>query len=1208
MPNGDAKSGQAAAPQNAQEKVEKPGIEQLNENYFKRVNEEFEKIVKERPEEMMNAALVDDIAKRNEKSFGAKVIDALKDPGEALKWGGNLLKTYAASWLGEISGLKKYVFGLKDKIQEKIGKAKGWGEQKKKGVEEKLDKLKEDVDPDAGYEMEDFEKALPNYYKDFKEILIPVKQFAVRNRLFLGVLGTVMMVKHFDRLKSAVEGSKDFLLGLAKMPWPKKLLFMGSLCGSMAILMHLYKTEELGKIKVPKDSRNFKKWLETKFQHEEKKIKEFLDAEGVPDLLSGFHLHIDILDQLAQGKKKIKDFIANPKEAVGHLLEGAKEWLRQHPDKFVRDQNIKGLESFLKDIDLIALRAPSDQATKCLSLQDSIRKIVNELKNGEPLRPDHVTMLKTEIEGLGMGFELIIHEGFLIVRKSGDPAFNLIKIGIDPSLTPDQQFEKAWEFWPEEGGFAGTQKSAENLLEQLRFALDTSMFAFEYKENAPNLLMRLVRGGFYLIGSFGKFSLTKGTQEYYLGPWELVWDLVRPLVGGKEFSAVEFAVDWEDMILPVFCFGVSKHIAVNVIRGKVKEGFLGIKPKNILVESAVYPLLWTGRRLIDGLQMGKALMNGQFSELLKNKALILHDAFFEFMARVKYRRSWFPGKLGKAIAQERWVEANLWEALSTLRAATNNPLRSEPDQALINQARAAVKAAGDAGEGIAFADKSMQQAKDAIPKIEQRIREREERIAALRRSGKPVPAVEADRQEAPEHASEAEKAGADKTKREQIEMEGKRLNAELERLQLELEQRRKYIVNTAMAQGKGIGDPEVVRQIAELEKNMGGKILAAEENLKTLYRSLHPELGPEAAPRAGHPSVPEAPTKAAPGKERKLPKPPSKIRRLGLHFLGLGASIGISAGLGIGLGKGIEALSEKEDEFSIEPVQKRRKEAREKPAAEDQGLRFFEDYAKGFNLEYSRMFDQLHYERLSQYEKEDSLPLIADQMAKEHAAIVEEMKAFLRVPANQDLLFRFYERLVGGSVIDTTKPKKLTEYFALSYDPSRREILFHYASPDDFKAQMYDYADFVMRHDGKTEATQGDLVKDAVKYATPGLGIYMDGRDMVNAARRGQVGRAIKSGLWTGVGAVADLAMLTGAGALVTGAVRGTSLAAKTGRAAKVAMAIGVGGGALDVAWQVFTPKHSQVMRIPKPPFRMPDGLKPMTASEAVPDGIAHPR
>jgi hypothetical protein len=56
--------------------------------------------------------------------------------------------------------------------------------------------------------------------------------------------------------------------------------------------------------------------------------------------------------------------------------------------------------------------------------------------------------------------------------------------------------------------------------------------------------------------------------------------------------------------------------------------------------------------------------------------------------------------------------------------------------------------------------------------------------------------------------------------------------------------------------------------------------------------------------------------------------------------------------------------------------------------------------------------------------------------------------------------------------------------------------------------------------------------------------------------------------------------MLTGVGALLTGAVRGTVLAAKTARAAKIATAAGIAGGALDVAWQMFTPKHSEVMTI----------------------------
>ncbi|GEM_PF-6714007 len=1204
VPDGDKKAAGGAKSQNT---AEKPGMESVSENYFKAVNDEFEKIVIEKPEQMVNEKLIDEIAKRNEKSFEHKVVDALKNPGEALKWGGNMLKTYAASWLSEIFGLKKYMSGLKDKVKEKFGKAKDWVSDKKKGVEQRLDELKKDVEHDGDYEMEDFEKALPEYYKDFKEILIPVKQFAGRNALLLSVLGTILTVKHFDRIKNAAEGSKDFLLGLAKMPWPKKLLFMGSLCGTMAVLMYLYKTEELGKIKVPKDSRNFKKWLLTKVQHEEKQIAAFLEAEGVPNLLSGLTSHIDILDQLAQGKKHIKEFIAHPQDAVSHLLEGAKEFVRQNPEKFIRDQNIKGLSSFIKDLDLVALRAPSEVVGKCLHVQGSIRAIIAELKNGNPFTKKQTDTLKDEIEGLGVGFELLLHEGYLVVRRPLDPHFSRILIGIDPSLPPDQQFEKAWGFWPEEGWSAGVQKAADLLLEQLRFALDTGFEAFEYQENAPNLLERILRGGAYLVGAFGKVALTKGVKEYYLGPWELVWDMLRPMVEKKEFSAVEFATNWEGMILPVFCFGVTKHIAVNVMRGKIKEGFLGIKPKNILAESTVYPLLWSGRRIVDVFQMSAAVSKGQLGEFLKNKVYTLHDEFFEFMARVQYRRSWIPFfPLGKAIAQERWIQANLYEALGYLRQATNNPLRSEPAQDLIDKARKALKGAGRTAENIAFADKNMKEAKEAILKIEEKIHALDDKVMLMGRTGEkfleplqgpPNEAPKPAREEAPDSA----KAGAEGERLKKIELEAKDLQAQLANLQRELEQRKKYIVDTATAQKKSITDPEIVQQLRALEQSLGPKISAAEESFMRFFHG-HPELGRQPLPKVGHPSVPEVPTKVPRDPEIK-PRIPSKVKRIGLHFLGLGVGIGLSAALGVGLSKGLEALAEKEDEFSIQPVYARTRGNGEDPQRKEaESMRFLDDYAKSFNAEYSVLYDRLSYDKLQQYDKEDSLPLVVANMASAHLKIVEKMKAFFAIPGNQQLLFRFYEQLAGQTFADLKKPKKITEYFALSFDTSTKELLFHYANEDDFKDQMYDFADFVMRHDGRTEARQSDLAKDALKYATPGLGIYMDARDMRNATRRGQVGRAIKSGIWTGVGAVADVAMLTGVGALLTATVRGTALAAKSARAAKIAMGVGLAGGALDVAYQVFAPKHSEVMRISRPPQTfVSDDFKP----EVLPGDIA---
>ncbi len=1198
MPDDNKPAGGASAPPPAKERSEKPGMERVSENYFKQVNAEFEKIVKEKPQEMMNEKLIDEISKRNEKSFEHKVVDALKSPGEALKWGGNMLKTYAAAWLAEMFDLKKHFFGLKDKV-------KGWVDEKTKGFKKKLEGLREWIGKGKGpskdeesakeeksteetdeneIQVDELEKVGPQYYCDLLPYLLEGKDFVVNNEELVAAFALL----NAGRIKAAAGGSKDVLVALFKMPWPKKLLMMGSFFGALAMLMHIYKVNELGKIKVPKDSKNFKKWILHKLEAEKEKIGEFLSSEGVstPEFFSNLHLHLDIMDDLAQGKKKMKDFIAHPEDMAKHLTEGAFEFFRSNPEKYVRQQNQKGLKSFSIDLEkwAIAPDVSADSAKKCGELRTKVGEILSELQQGKPLTQKHIEILQKGVESLGLDLEVMVDDGYLLWRGLNErriitkgPKY----IGIDPSLPMDQQFDKAWMFSTVPDLMKAPGKGLEIMKYQVQHVVD--------------IVKKSIDGGgiLYLLGEGLEAVLYAYGKKYILGPWELLKDVKHQIVNyyeGKEVSGYEMLVHLQDGLLPVFCVGLTKTMAIHLAKGKLGE-VLNVKSiaKGIVLESALYQVTGGFRTLRAAWRGAKVMFRGEIGELLANPLYRATDSFFELNHRwggFFRRKISFQGSVREAIGQKQYILEELYSALGWLQGATSPKYREPPAESL-KKARDALERAGMKSR-VEFPDKNMPAAKDAVKKIFDEVNKLENEIMGMERTGKIEPL-----------ASEAAKAGeAERLKK--LELDAKELEAAWKNLQRELEQRRKYIVDTATAQRKSVTDPEIAEQLRALEQSLGPKISAAEESFMRFFHG-HPELGREPLPKTPRTGVPEVPTKIPHGPELK-PRIPSKVKRIGLHFLGLGAGIGLSAALGVGLGKGLEAFAEKEDEFSIEPVSARKKSGEDAQAG---GMRFLDDYAKSFNSEYSVLYDRLSYDKLQQYDKEDSLPLVVQNMASEHLKIVEKMKAFLAIPGNQQLLFRFFEQLAGTSFADLKKPKKITEYFALSYDASNKELLFHYASEDDFKAQMYDFADFVMRHDGRTEAKQSDLAKDAVKYATPGLGIYMDARDTRNAVRRGQVGRALKSGLWTGVGAFADAAALTGFGALLTGAVRGTVLATKSARAAKIAMLAGLGGGALDVAYQLFTPKHSEVMKIARPDRTfVSEDLKP----QALPGDIAGTR
>lgn len=110
-------SDSAETPENTPIAVEN-APEKISDNYFEQVNTEFQKEVLKGN---IGPEAIEEIKNRNEATFMEKVVDAIKNPGEAYKW----LKTavitsLAGSWLGDIFGVSDALKKAKEKVMEVV--------------------------------------------------------------------------------------------------------------------------------------------------------------------------------------------------------------------------------------------------------------------------------------------------------------------------------------------------------------------------------------------------------------------------------------------------------------------------------------------------------------------------------------------------------------------------------------------------------------------------------------------------------------------------------------------------------------------------------------------------------------------------------------------------------------------------------------------------------------------------------------------------------------------------------------------------------------------------------------------------------------------------------------------------------------------------------------------------------------------------------
>lgn len=1221
MANGDSKPG-AGAPPKAQEKVEKPGMEQLNENYFKRVNEEFEKMVKEKPEEFINTKLIDDISKRNEASFEKKVVDGLKKPDEAFTWGGNMLKVYAGSWIAEITGLKKYVGVLKDKINGLIEKGKTWLGEKTKGVKGKLEGLKKkwgfgekeedqgkapeaEIAPEGEGDIETIplSEAGKEMLEGLSYYLSPLHEKIVAHPKAAAIIAAWVSLKHFDQLQSGAGLGLDVVQWLALLPLkavgatrrhPLTAVMIVS-----AVLMNKDRVPEISQMRVPKDKKNFKKYI----IRELKKSREWMSRHHIPEIPEP---EIDLAAAVMSGEKKMNEVMESSEQFMDNILQAVFELASSNPEKLLRGVNRTGLEAFQVAVKNFRYEAgkDSEEGKKYGELLSTLESVVKELAEGRPLNSSHIEELKAKASPVG--FSIYEQNGFFLWKKEagGVLQMRVRQLAVDPKLSPREAFERAQEFVVDPHSYwAAGARYLEVPFEQGRLFLGDIRENVKAIESLAPRLAKWLGEGKVLVWAIGTEIVVTdlyGVKKYLTMPFELIGKVLLAACGKYDLSETELALDHQEGMLAIACLSATRLVpslvADNVLRLDIRgllTDFVTLIPK-VAIHAVTSP--FSSSKVV-GKHIVWPLLRGDVRGVLANPRLQFQSGMKARMAHAQASaRRILPGT-DKTIGAMNRKEAHLWDALHALYQGVDSLLLQghHLDTAKAHLQKAEVshlqieigdnaKTANDAIAKILsmleHLDRKIRLLKIKPPGFEKEIQE----IDALLKGEKKPASVEALRQEPPkEAAGHDEKAGAELERLKKITAYDQKIR-QLEKERDGLIQR---TVDDATRKGTPLSHPEVQGKLQEARTHFEKKI-AEIWILKTPL--LRPEEripgkrgGPDMERRA-----PEVPSRSPGAPEVK---PPRLGRRIGGGALRLGGAVG----LGLGLGKAFQYLEGGEEEFSVEKVYGA---VKEKPIVqerdEDKEKRIvmsLKEYLQGFDRTvYQDFYQYLTYENLKNH-TETSLQALVNNGAKEHGKVMERVKAFFAIPENAEFLFRYYDRFSRLNSEEVKKPMALNQYCSIAYNPKEKLVILHSASEDDFKEAVLEYADCVYRNEGKPVTTT-TMIEDGVLYAAPLTGIGMDARDTYYAVRRGQVKKALWSGLMTVVDVATDAALFTGFLAPASGAVKAGKLAAISARAASLAQKVHqikvmeklaansgkifFSGLVLDVSRVLFIPKHSE--------------------------------
>lgn len=726
---------------------QKEKVETLSDNYFKKVNSEFEKAMKN-GEVMDTKGKIDEIKNRNEKSFIGKVFDAIKDPAEAMKWlGATFMASMAGSWIGEIFGAKKYLNDLKEGIMGRFRIKK-----KEKGAE---------GEKNENYgEMAPLKEAIPNFIHDIDTALLPLKRVAATNKEVLAALAAYYAITHPGQIAKAAFFSKDIVIGLAKLPFVMVRGFpLTSLFAVIAILMNRDKIQHLADIQIPKDTKNLKQYIKAHVA-EAAEWCESVDVPNIPDA------QVEIAADLLTGAKSISEYSGSIEEMIKNLLSKGAESVLLTPEKLIKQKNEKGLQVFKLDLEF--LKSKSEDPVLQKKYEELIRRVLavrKEILEGRSLSSTHITHL--QFAAAEIDIQIFADDGYILWQKTKD---GVVTEGpkhftLDPGLKASEALQKAKRFTvSDEDTLEAVGKVPEMFLTELKLRAGEVFDGCKSIDEADSALSKAIQGGWQLAVVGTEVVLVGATEKYALGPYKLFKNIFKKATG--DFSLTECLVDYAEGILPV----IFLTIASSTVRLKFNE--LGFK--NVILRSAAYPFTGTFATLrTTAKHVVVPLYEGKFREILSNPKNQLTSSARETLARyqTKYNR-WF-GSVD--IANKRSNIASLEEALRNLYKALDYKTSLDPH---LKEVRRVLDEGGIRGIEI---NNTEEGARKAIEEIKKRIGDQKnaiQRIAEEEMKKKNAPAEQKKgEQELSERKSKLEQEKA----RIREEYKGRKNAGEMER-------------------------------------------------------------------------------------------------------------------------------------------------------------------------------------------------------------------------------------------------------------------------------------------------------------------------------------------------------------------------------------------------------------------------------------------
>ncbi len=488
---------------------------------------------------------------------------------------------------------------------------------------------------------------MENIKEDIEGYMLQAQDFIVKNKMLLTTIGVsiggiFVIKKGGATAKCLIDTVKSLTKFVGKHPYLTLLTVV-------AFLLARNFTKD---VMVPKDTENFKKWLK---QEMVKKMDWFKDMD-LPVLTPE---KIDIATEIIVDEKKRKDFMDQGKNFASDVVDGAINNATLTPESLILYKNHKGFESFL--INLKIFNRNKEETGDYDELILLVETLVEKMDSNQLITSDDIKNLQVESGNVNI---IIKTDGELIKwQQLSDQGITMEDRGpknlcIDPNLSKDDAFSEAKRFVIEHT-WSSVFEAGEIPIQQLRL-WGGKLFEKAGDEHDVSEIIkgRLKFQGDQLFVVGGEVILQGATERFVLGPYNVLKGLLNWVFKGGEFSAVEFAVDYMEGIVPVMVFGLASSLV------RLKNPFKG-GLKSMVLQTAIYPIsgLIDMKRML-GNHIIPHIISGDYGLILKSPLVQKKSDFLSSLYKWrKIKTKIFGGEAGKKIADCQSALSKMYEAL-----------------------------------------------------------------------------------------------------------------------------------------------------------------------------------------------------------------------------------------------------------------------------------------------------------------------------------------------------------------------------------------------------------------------------------------------------------------------------------------------------------------------------------------------------------------